>query len=42
MEMRVVLAERLAEMMEKDRHIIVMDADLAKANGTLNLYKKFP
>ena len=42
MEMRVVLAERLAEMMAKDHHICVLDADLAKANGTLNLYKQFP
>lgn len=42
MEMRVVLAGRLAELMEKDKHVCVLDADLAKANGTLGLYKKFP
>ena len=42
MEMRAVYAECLAEMMEKDRHVCVLDADLAKASGTLALYKKFP
>lgn len=42
MEMRVVLAERLAEMMEKDERICVLDADLSKSNGTGPLYKKFP
>ena len=42
MEMRAVYAECLAEMMEKDRHVCVLDADLAKASGTLALYKKVP
>ena len=42
MEMRAVYAECLAEMMEKDKHVCVLDADLAKASGTLNLYKRFP
>jgi len=42
MEMRAVYAECLAEMMEKDRHVCVLDADLAKASGTLGLYKRFP
>lgn len=42
MEMRAVYAECLAEMMANDRHVCVLDADLAKASGTLGLYKKFP
>jgi len=42
MEMRAVYAECLAEMMTNDRHVCVLDADLAKASGTLGLYKKFP
>ena len=42
MEMRAVYAECLAEMMEKDRHVCVLDADLSKASGTLALYKRFP
>ncbi len=42
MEMRAVYAECLAEIMEKDRHVVVLDADLAKASGTRNLYERFP
>lgn len=42
MEMRQVLCKMLDEMMEKDEKIVVIDADLAKANGTLNLRKKYP
>ena len=42
MEMRAVYAECLAEMMEKDRHVVVLDADLSKASGTRNLYERFP
>jgi transketolase len=42
MEMRAVYAECLAEMMEKDRHVCVLDADLSKASGTRNLYERFP
>ncbi len=42
MEMRVVYAECLAELMEKDRHVCVLDADLSKANGTRKLYDRFP
>ena len=42
MEMRAVYAECLAELMEKDRHVCVLDADLAKASGTRNLYERFP
>ena len=42
MEMRAVYAECLAEMMEKDRHVCVLDADLSKASGTLAMHAKFP
>ncbi|MBQ8075339.1 MAG: transketolase family protein [Oscillospiraceae bacterium] len=42
MEMRAVYAQCLAEMMEKDRHVCVLDADLAKASGTRALYERFP
>ena len=42
MEMRAVYAACLAEMMEKDRHVCVLDADLAKASGTRALYERFP
>ena len=42
MEMRAVYAECLAELMEQDRHVCVLDADLAKASGTRKLYERFP
>ena len=42
MEMRAVYAACLAELMEKDRHVVVLDADLAKASGTRGLYERFP
>ena len=42
MEMRAVYAECLASLMEQDRHVVVLDADLAKASGTRNLYERFP
>ena len=42
MEMRAVYAECLAELMTKDRHTVVLDADLAKASGTRGLYERFP
>lgn len=41
-EMRKVLSDTLEEMMGKDARIIVMDADLASANGTMGLRNKFP
>ena len=41
MEMRAVYAQCLAEMMTNDHHVCVLDADLAKASGTLGLYPKF-
>jgi len=42
MEMRAVYAACLAEMMEKDRHVCVLDADLAGSHGTRKLYDRFP
>lgn len=42
MEMRAVLAKKLEEWMNKDERIVVVDADLARANGTLVLHGKFP
>ena len=42
MEMRAVYAECLAQMMEQDRHVVVLDADLSKASGTRKLYERFP
>ncbi len=42
MEMRAVYAACLAELMEKDRHVVILDADLGKASGTLGLRAKFP
>lgn len=41
-EMRQVLAEVLDKMMEKNDKIIVIDADLARANGTMALRDKYP
>ena len=42
MEMRAVYAACLAELMEKDRHVCIVDADLGRASGTLGLREKFP
>ena len=42
MEMRAVYAACLAELMENDKHVCVLDADLAKASGTRSLYERFP
>ena len=42
MEMRAVYAECLAEMMERDPHVVVLDADLAGSHGTKKLYERFP
>lgn len=41
-EMRKVLADTLQEMMRTDERIVVMDADLATANGTFGLRKVYP
>lgn len=42
MEMRAVLAEQLDELMRRDDKIVVLNADLAKANGLLGLKDKYP
>ena len=42
MEMRAVYAECLAKLMEEDRHVCILDADLGKASGTLGLRARFP
>ncbi len=42
MEMRQVFASELDSLMEKDKRICIIDADLAKASGTINLREKYP
>ena len=42
MEMRAIYAEEMAKLMEADRHVCILDADLAKASGTRKLYDRFP
>lgn len=42
MEMRQVLAEVLDQLMAKNDKIVVIDADLGKANGTMPLRAKYP
>ena len=42
LEMRQVYASELLRMMEIDESIIVIDADLARANGTLGIRDRFP
>lgn len=42
MEMRAIFAAELDQMMEKDERVVVIDADLSKANGTLFLREKYP
>lgn len=41
-EMRVILREFLEEQMAKNDKIVVLDADLAKADGTWAIREKFP
>ncbi len=41
-EMRQVFGSIIEEMMGTDERIVVIDADLAKANGTMKLRDKFP
>ncbi len=42
MEFRKALFQALSTLMEQDERICVLDADLAKPNGTHPLYEKFP
>src|SRR3974390_2731938 len=41
-EMKVIFAAELEKLMAADERIMVLDADLARANGTLGLRQKFP
>lgn len=41
-EMRKIFGDTLGELMAKDERIVVLDADLSKANGTYPLREKFP
>jgi transketolase len=41
-EMRAALASKLSEMMKQNDNIAVLDADLAKANGTIKLREEYP
>ena len=42
MGMREVLCEEMINLMEKDERVVFIDADLASANGTLPIRKRFP
>lgn len=42
MQMREIYAEELGKLMERDRHVVLLDADLGKASGTFGLRKRFP
>lgn len=42
MEFRQALEQTLSKLMESDDKICILDADLAKPNGTTPLYQKFP
>lgn len=42
MEMRAVYAQCMAELMKADKNVCILDADLARANGTLGMYPDFP
>lgn len=42
MEMRAVYANGMAELMRRDRRVCILDADLSRASGTLDMYREFP
>ncbi len=42
MEMRAIYAEELGKLMERDPKVVLLDADLGRAHGTLGLRKPFP
>lgn len=42
MEMRAVFAEKLLKIMQENDKVVVLDADLAKASGTIGLRNHFP
>jgi len=41
-ELRAVFADKLREFMAEDERVVVVDADLARASGTLALREQFP
>ena len=41
-EMREVFSTSLKNMMRKDKRIVLLDADLAKASGTTGIHTEFP
>lgn len=41
-EMRAVFADTLRKLMREDEKIMLVDADLARANGTIQLREEFP
>ena len=42
MEMRAIYAQTLIELAEKDQRVVVLEADLMKASGTMPFKNKFP
>lgn len=42
MEMRKVMADWVENKMAEDENLVIIDADLARANGTLGIREKFP
>ncbi len=42
MQMRAVYARELGTLMERDPKVVLLDADLGKASGTLGLRERFP
>jgi transketolase len=42
MEMRAVFASELEKLMASDDRVVLVDADLGRANGTLGIKNKFP
>ena len=42
MELRQIFVSELEKLMETDERVCILDADLAKASGTLGLRSKFP
>ncbi len=42
MQMRAIYAEELGKLMGKDDKIVILDADLGRASGTLGLRERFP
>ena len=41
MEMRAIYADCLDKLMQEDKHVVLLDADLAKASGTVKLRGKY-